>query len=144
MSKWTLMKRQNAEKENIFNIILQQKKMLDILLTVLGNMSCMLAKLIRIEKNVNKFQDEILYQEARRIVSAEMQNIVYGEYLPTILGVDYMQEYDLVVAEESLYDSSVDPTIFNSFATSAFRFGHSMVNGMFKLISQRQSRQTSG
>ena len=132
------------KKRIFFNIILQQKKMLDILLTVLGNMSCMLAKLIRSEKNVNKFQDEILYQEARRIVSAEMQNIVYGEYLPTILGVDYMQEYDLVVAEESLYDSSVDPTIFNSFATSAFRFGHSMVNGMFKLISQRQSRQASG
>ena len=90
------------------------------------------------------FKDEILYQEARRIVSAEMQNIVYGEYLPTILGVDYMQDYNLVVAEESRYDRNVDPTIFNSFATSAFRFGHSMVNGMFKLISQRQQRQSSG
>lgn len=72
-----------------------------------------------------------------------MQNIAYGEYLPTILGVDFMTDYDLVVAEESRYDPSVDPSIFNSFATSAFRFGHSMVNGMFKLISQRRSRQTS-
>ena len=88
------------------------------------------------------FQDELLFQEARKIVGAEMQNIAYGEYLPTILGVDYMQKYDLVVAEESTYDGSVDPSISNAFATSAFRFGHSMVNGMFKLISQRRSRQS--
>lgn len=72
-----------------------------------------------------------------------MQNIAYGEYLPTILGVDFMTKYNLVVAEETTYDRSVDPSIFNSFATSAFRFGHSMVSGMFKLISQRRSRQTS-
>ena len=70
-----------------------------------------------------------------------MQNIAYGEYLPTILGVDYMQKYNLVVSEESKYDPTVDPSIFNSFATSAFRFGHSMVNGMFKLISQRYRAQ---
>ena len=42
-----------------------------------------------------------------------MQNIAYGEYLPTILGVDYMQKYKLVVAEESKYDPTVDSTIFN-------------------------------
>ena len=72
-----------------------------------------------------------------------MQNIAYGEYLPTILGVDYMQKYNLVVAEETSYDTTVDASIFNSFATSAFRFGHSMVNGMFKLISQRGSRSRS-
>ena len=61
----------------------------------------------------HQFQDELLYQEARRLVGAEMQNIAYGEYLPTILGVDYMQKYKLVVAEESKYDPTVDSTIFN-------------------------------
>jgi len=103
-----------------------------------------IAKLLKEYLPRSLHKDEILYQEARRIVSAEMQNIVYGEYLPTILGVDYMQKYNLVVAEESKYSRNVDPSIFNSFATSAFRFGHSMVNGMFKLISQRRSRQSSG
>ena len=67
------------------------------------------------------FQDEILYQETRRLVGAEMQNIVYGEYLPTILGVDFMKSYDLIVAEETKYDPNVDSSIFNAFATAAFR-----------------------
>ncbi len=84
-------------------------------------------------------QDEIIFQETRRLVAAEMQNIVFGEYLPTVLGVDYMKRYDLIVEEDSFYDEDVDPTIFNAFASAAFRFGHSMVNGMFKLISQRKN-----
>ena len=98
-----------------------------------------------------------------------MQNIAYGEYLPTILGVDFMKNYGLIVTETSEYDSKIDPTIFNNFAGAAFRwadfflfkilyyvkyllclpiflsfrFGHSMVNGMFKLVSQRNSRTNS-
>ena len=51
-------------------------------------------------------QDEIIYQEARRLVAAEMQNVVYGEYLPTVLGVDYMQRHGLIVEEETRYDDS--------------------------------------
>jgi peroxidase len=89
------------------------------------------------------FQDEIIYQEARRLVAAEMQNVAYGEYLPSILGVDFMKAYDLIVAEKTEYDPNVDSSIFNAFATSAFRFGHSMINGMFKLVSQRNSRSST-
>jgi hypothetical protein len=51
----------------------------------------------------------------------EMQNIVYGEYLPTILGVDFMKTYGLIVEEETKYDPKVDATIFTSFGTAAFR-----------------------
>ena len=88
--------------------------------------------------------DETLYQESRRIVAAEVQNVVYGEYLPTILGAKYMDKYGLLVTETSKYDPDVDPTIYNEFASAAFRFGHSMINSMFMLVSQRKPRNHSG
>lgn len=85
-------------------------------------------------------QDELIYQETRRLVGAEMQNLVYGEYLPTILGAKYMKKYGLLVDEFSQYDPRMQPDIMNSFAAAAFRFGHSMINSMFMLVSQRKPR----
>ena len=41
----------------------------------------------------------------------------------------------------SLKRPLVDPGIINEFATAAFRFGHSMINGMFKLVSQRRNNR---
>ena len=39
-------------------------------------------------------------------MAAEMQNVVYGEYLPTVLGVDHMQRHGLIVEEETRYDDT--------------------------------------
>ena len=39
------------------------------------------------------------------------------------------------------YNPNINPSLYNSFAGAAFRFGHSMINGMFKLISQRRNNR---
>merc|ERR1719193_1703994 len=70
------------------------------------------------------WNDETIYQEARRIVVAEWQNIIYGEFLPEILGPNGVPH-----GVNSVYDSSVDATISNVFATAAFRFGYSLITG---------------
>lgn len=81
------------------------------------------------------WSDETLYQEARRIVIAELQHITYNEFLPIILGPDFMRTFELTPTQKGytqLYNPAIDPSITNAFATAAYRFGHSMVQGVIK------------
>ncbi|XP_059099165.1 chorion peroxidase-like [Tigriopus californicus] len=83
--------------------------------------------------------DEEIYQRTRRIVSAEMQNVVYGEegYLSIVLGPVAMAQYDLVVSPNpSTYNPDQDPSISNVFATAAYRFGHSMIQGVVNMVNE--------
>ena len=52
-----------------------------------------------------------------------------------MVGVEYMDELDilpLVEGYSSRYDPTTNPTILNSFATAAFRFGHTLIQGMLE------------
>ncbi|CAG0882785.1 unnamed protein product [Darwinula stevensoni] len=100
-----------------------------------------------------QWDDERLFQEARRIVGAELQNIHYGEFLPVVFGSSsHMDDYGLTVTYPSTYDSSLDPSLFNVFGASAYRqgsvpssevptqpialrFGHSLVQNEALLLS---------
>ena len=62
-----------------------------------------------------------LYQEARAIVTAELANITYTEFLPKLVG-DRIDPY-------TGFQPKVDATISVEFAGAAFRFGHSIVSG---------------
>lgn len=82
------------------------------------------------QMNVN-WGDERLFQEARKIVSAVMQNIVYSEYLPVVLGPETMDFYNLGIDNETdfhmVHDLNTNAAASNAFATAAFRFGHATV-----------------
>ncbi len=67
------------------------------------------------------YTDDELYQMAKMIVEAEMQQITYGEFLPLLLGKDALDDYEG-------YNSTIDPQIATEFATAAFRFGHTMLS----------------
>ena len=71
--------------------------------------------------------DELLYQEARRILVAEWQHITISEYLPKILGPPGMA----MLGTYSGYIPDVDASIANAFSTAAFRFGHSQIMPLF-------------
>ncbi|KAK5650907.1 hypothetical protein RI129_001936 [Pyrocoelia pectoralis] len=67
------------------------------------------------------WNDEKLFQEARRIVIATVQHITYGEWLPIILGSNAIDKPDFPTKA-----SEVDPRTSNSFATAAIKFFNSL------------------
>ena len=72
-----------------------------------------------IAKRNPTWNDERVFQEARRIVIAELQVIVTREFLPALLGKP--------LPPYRGYRNTVNPGISNAFATAAYRNGHSMV-----------------
>ncbi len=63
--------------------------------------------------------EEGIYQKARKMVGALIQNIVYYEWLPT-MGV-HLGLY-------KKYNPNTNPGIFNEFSTAAYRYGHTVIN----------------
>uniref|UniRef100_A0A8U8AZN7 Uncharacterized protein n=1 Tax=Geospiza parvula TaxID=87175 RepID=A0A8U8AZN7_GEOPR len=68
------------------------------------------------------WNDERLYQEARKILGAMIQIITYRDYLPLLLGCRFHR----LIPRYQGYNESVDPRISNVF-TLAFRFAHASV-----------------
>ncbi|XP_045767126.1 peroxidase isoform X2 [Maniola jurtina] len=92
------------------------------------------------------WDDETLYQEARRIVIAELQYINYYEYLPIFLGFDNMVKNKLIYPGAhgyvNDYNPNVDPTVLDEHATAAFRHFHTLIRGYLQLVSE--NRQLAG
>ena len=89
------------------------------------------------------WSDEQLFQEGRKILIGKYQHIVYNEWLPIILGKQFMNTYGLLPLSDgysSDYDPTVDPRITNEFATAGFRFGHSLIPGFIQ-VNNRIGRQ---
>jgi peroxidase len=61
-----------------------------------------------------------LYNMAKAITTAEYQNIIYREYLPTLLGP--------VLGPYRGYNPRVNAQVTQEFSTAAFRMGHSQVS----------------
>uniref|UniRef100_A0AAG5CN83 Chorion peroxidase n=1 Tax=Anopheles atroparvus TaxID=41427 RepID=A0AAG5CN83_ANOAO len=81
------------------------------------------------------WDDERLFQEARRILAAQMQHITYGEFVPLIVGNETAARMGLLPDPESgrdTYNVSVDASIANVFAGAAFRFAHTLLPGLMK------------
>uniref|UniRef100_K1PPM0 Chorion peroxidase n=1 Tax=Magallana gigas TaxID=29159 RepID=K1PPM0_MAGGI len=77
--------------------------------------------------------DETLFQEAKRIVVAELQHITYNEFLPSVLNNRHLTFFNLRSrrsGHDNIYNPSVDPRTFNSFGAAVLRMGHSLVRNV--------------
>ncbi|XP_048249474.1 peroxidase mlt-7-like isoform X1 [Haliotis rufescens] len=86
------------------------------------------------------WDDERLFQETRKIVGAKIQHITYKEFLRKILNGPVLNQFDInpkLVGFQDKYNPNVDASIRNAFATSAYRFGHTLVRTMFSKMNQR-------
>jgi len=92
------------------------------------------------------WNDEKLYQESRKILVAELQHITYNEWLPIVLGSEFMDLLNILPIRSGYsdrYDTGVNPTIINSFSSAAFRFGHTLIQGMFDLVKDINHKRST-
>jgi hypothetical protein len=67
------------------------------------------------------WDDEQIYQRARKFVGAEIQSITFQEFLPALLG-------SAAPGIDSTYDPNVNASIATEFSTALFRVGHTMLS----------------
>ncbi|XP_061187680.1 thyroid peroxidase-like [Saccostrea echinata] len=71
-----------------------------------------------------------VYQEARKIIGALLQQITYGEYIPATLAESDLVKFNLKLKRRGFsnsYNDSLNPAAKNVFNAAAFRFGHSQI-----------------
>lgn len=75
--------------------------MISSLYTVLLNHHNQIAEeLVRINPH---WEDELIYQEAKRIVVAELQHVTYNEFLPVVLGEEAMESESIKLENQRFY-----------------------------------------
>ncbi|KAL0271440.1 UNVERIFIED_CONTAM: hypothetical protein PYX00_008536 [Menopon gallinae] len=89
------------------------------------------------------WNDEIIYQEARKIVIAEVQFISYYEWLPIFFGTQNLMNYGIIYDPLKNiyindYNEHVDPRVINEHSTGAFRAFHTNIQGFLKLITEER------
>jgi len=72
------------------------------------------------------WDDEKIFQMARKIVGAQEQKITYNDWLPEMLGT--------TLAPYSGYDENVNPSMSAAFTTAAYRIGHTLLNSQLLKI----------
>jgi hypothetical protein len=81
------------------------------------------------------WSDEELFQYARRIVIAMMQEVTFQEWLPA-MGIE-LDPYQG-------YQADINPAIFVEFSAAAFRMGHTLVNSRIVRMDDHCDPMPSG
>ena len=85
-------------------------------------------------------EDEYLYQAARKVVSAEIQQITYNEFLPLLIGSEFTAIDGVLgsgygIAPYEGYEADIDPSVSVEFANAAYRIGHTLLADTIQRIN---------
>ena len=98
-------------------------------------------RLAKLLSHVNPhWDDERIFQEAKKIVTASIQHITYAEWLPALLGENYTRGNELELSKKGFsnaYNDTADPTVGNSFATAILPFANSMLSDTLRFVNTR-------
>ena len=78
-----------------------------------------------------QWDDERIYQEARKIVIAQVQQVTFEEFLPALFGRRFFRR---LIGKYLGYQPARKPVVPTAFATAAFRFGHSLIQDAFERL----------
>ncbi|XP_058801088.1 peroxidasin-like [Phymastichus coffea] len=91
------------------------------------------------------WDDDRLYQEARKINIAEMQHVTYNEFLPVVLGETALDDYDLRLTQRGYflaYDSRVDATMDNAAASAGLFFVAALMPKTVDLVDTKSDEKS--
>ncbi|XP_060859433.1 LOW QUALITY PROTEIN: peroxidase-like [Metopolophium dirhodum] len=104
-------------------------------------------RLAKLLSHVNPhWDDERIFQEARKIVTASIQHITYAEWLPALLGENYTRQNGLELSKKgysNAYNETTDPSVSNSFATAILPFANSMISDIISLYTENREINAS-
>ncbi|KAG7190742.1 hypothetical protein KM043_006814 [Ampulex compressa] len=91
------------------------------------------------------WKDERIYQEARRIIGAQLQHVAYQEFLPIVLGDQEVESLGLKPLKSGFRepyhspdDTNDNPTVANHFVAAAFRFAHTLLPGLMRMTDAQK------
>ncbi len=94
------------------------------------------AEILKLLEKSGLEESEFIYESARKVVGAQIQQITYSEYLPLLIGKNLIDDY-------SGYNPKVDPRISNEFANVSFRLGHSQLSPELQRVNPNGSSDGS-
>lgn len=72
--------------------------------------------------------DEQIYQNARKIIVGMIQHVVYGEFLPRILGWDHLEKYGLSLERDDYFKGNFEQVSKKTFAQDNSRILYFLCN----------------
>lgn len=87
-----------------------------------------------------QWSDEIVFWEARRLLTAEYNHITYGEYLQSLFSKELLSYFNLLPLKHGFtkYEPETDHSSIHEWATAAGRFGHSQINENFVIKNEHE------